>query len=263
MVLLVVALVIFKVTSSSSTSTTATGPVDTPAPASLVSLVTGVPASVAQTVGVPSSVTAPTVAKGQTALASGGKPEVLFIGGEFCPYCAAERWAIVMAMSKFGHFTNLQETTSSPWDTDPATATFSFHGASYSSDVVTFVPVEEESNDTNGIGTRHVLEHLTTAQSGLWSKYSSQFGVTQGFPFMDIGNKVFVLGPSYNPAILSGLDQSAIAAKLANPNDPVTQAIVGTANYLTAAVCSITQQQPSAVCSASAVTTAAKAMGLS
>ena len=37
-----------------------------------------------------------------TALTSNGKPEILYIGAEFCPYCAAERWAIAVALSRFG-----------------------------------------------------------------------------------------------------------------------------------------------------------------
>jgi len=58
-------------------------------------------------------------------------------------------------------------------------------------------------------------------------------------PFLDIGNSAFVMGPSFDANVLAGLDQDEIAAKLTNPNDPVTQDIVGTANYLTAAICSM------------------------
>lgn len=262
-VIVVVALIVLKVTGGSNSTTNSLAPTRTPAPASLISEVTGVPDSVFQTVGVPGSVNAPSLARNQPALTIDGKPGAIFIGGEFCPYCAAERWAMVIAFSKFGTFSNLQETTSSPWDTDPATATFSFYGAHYSSQYLTFQPVEEASNDTNGLGTRHILTPLTSTQSHLWSTYSSHFGISQGFPFLDIGNEVFVIGPSYNPAILSGLDQNAIAAKLSNAADPVTQSIIGTANYLIAGLCSITGQQPAAVCSAPGTTEAAKALGLS
>ena len=91
----------------------------------------------------------PTIKKGQPPLTISGKPGAVFIGGEFCPYCAAERWALIMAFCKFGTFTNLKETTSSPWDTDPSTATFSFYGATYSSPYLTFDTSEHESNDTS------------------------------------------------------------------------------------------------------------------
>ena len=264
-VLVVVALVVVKVATgsknNSANNTTATGP--TPAPAALVHQVTTVPDSVFAAVGVPSAIVAPKVAKGQTPLTADGKPEALFIGAEYCPYCAAERWSMIVAFSRFGTFSGLDITNSSQYDVDPATATFSFRNTSFTSSLLTFTMVENETNDTTGPGTRQVLQKTTTQQQNLWTKYSAQFGVQTGYPFLDIGNKVFVLGPAYNPQILSGLDQSSIAAKLANPNDPVTQAIIGEANYISAALCSVTGQQPAAVCSASGTTEAAKAIGLS
>ena len=52
-----------------------------------------------------------------------GKPEVLFIGAEYCPFCAAQRWAMVNALSRFGTFTGLTTTHSSSTDTDPNTPT--------------------------------------------------------------------------------------------------------------------------------------------
>ena len=60
------------------------------------------------------------------------------MGAEYCPYCAAERWALVMALSKFGTFTDLQGTTSSATDTNPSTPTFSFYGSTYTSKYLSF-----------------------------------------------------------------------------------------------------------------------------
>ncbi len=264
-VVVVVALVIVKVTGSSSPSVSNATPVLTAAsPSVLAQVEIGVGASVVHAVGLPSSLNPPSVDKGQPALTSGGKPEAFYIGGEFCPSCAAERWAIIMALSRFGSFTGLDETTSSPWDTPPAIHTFAFTSAKYQSNCLAFRPVEHETNDTgpNGAGRRFLLP-LTSQESSLWAKYAKHFGISQGFPFVDIGNKVFVLGASYDPSILRGLDQGQIAAKLKNAQDPVTQGIVGTANYLTAAICSITGNQPAPVCSTSIVTQAAQALGVS
>ncbi|MGD0320862.1 MAG: DUF929 family protein [Acidimicrobiales bacterium] len=269
-VVIVVALVILKATNSStnsstsssaspSTSLSTTGEIS--APTSLISEVTGVSSSVAQAVGLPSSVTPPSMLKGQQPLTLDGKPGAVYIGAEFCPYCAAERWAIVMAFSKFGTFSGLKETSSSRWDYAPSTATFSFYGASYSSSLLTFEPVEAEGNDTNGAGTRQPLQKLTPTQSNLWATYSARFGTAEGFPFLDIDNKVFVIGLSFDPTILAGLSHSAIAAKLQNPKDPVTQAIVGSSNYLTAAICSVTDHQPTSVCETTATVAAARALG--
>jgi hypothetical protein len=260
-VVVIVAFVVIKVTGGSNSKKLPPGtqaPVDVAASATVVKAVTSVPGSVAETVGLPSTSTvAPlTVKTSEPPLTISGKPGAVFIGGEFCPLCAAERWAVVMAFSKFGTFTNLKETTSSPWDSDPATATFSFLGTTYSSPYLTFSMSEHESNDTSGLGTRTTLEPLTKQESNLWAKYDNP----EGFPFLDIGNKYFVLNPSYNPAVLSGLDQQDIASKFKNPKDPVTQDIVGTSNYITAAICAVTGQKPASACSAPVVGKAARAL---
>ena len=36
-----------------------------------------------------------------TPLTSDGKPELLYLGAEYCPFCAAQRWAMVNALSRF------------------------------------------------------------------------------------------------------------------------------------------------------------------
>ena len=261
-IVVVLVLVLVKVTTR-STATSGPGPVDTPAPAGLVAQVTGLPASVFDAVGVSSSVLAPSVITGESPLAQGAKPAALYIGAEYCPFCAGDRWATIVAFSRFGSFSGLQETTSSPWDAYPSTATFSFHGAQYRSDQIVFTTVEHEGNDTTRAGTRKPLEPLTRSQESLWSTYSARFGVPMGYPFLDIGNKVFVIGPAYDMTVLSGLDQATIAAKLTNPKDPVTRAVVGAANYLTAGICSVTGGRPESVCSSPGTTAAAKALKLS
>ena len=272
-VVVVVALVIVKVTSSSnSPSVSPTGaPIRSKAPPSLVAKLTGVSDSVLKVVGLPTAggnngtfLQLPKVLKGQPALNYDGKPGALYIGGEFCPYCGAERWALIVAFSRFGTFSNLSETTSSPWDADPFTPTFSFFGASYTSKYLTFRTIENESNDTgpNGAG-RNILTPLTSQETSTWTKYSSKFGVSQGFPFVDIGNKVFVTGPSYDPKVLAALNQNQVADKLGNPQDPITKDILGTANYLTAGICAMTGAQPSSVCSTPVVTQASHALKLS
>ena len=68
------------------------------------------------------------------------------------------------------------------------------------------------------------------------------------------GNKVVLKGPIYNPAVLAGKSWSQIAADLHNPSSTVTQNVVGAANYVTGAICKMTNNQPSDVCSSAAVT---------
>jgi O-succinylbenzoate synthase len=58
------------------------------------------------------------------------------------------------------------------------------------------------------------------------------------------------------------VSRATIAAGLSNATSPITQAIIASANYQTAAICAITKQQPGNVCTSAGVKAADKAMGL-
>ena len=76
-----------------------------------------------------------------------GKPLVVYVGAEYCPYCAAERWVMVMWLSRFGTFKNLSEIQSSSTDVCPNTDTFTFYKSSYSSPYIDFSPNEVEDRN--------------------------------------------------------------------------------------------------------------------
>ncbi len=187
-------------------------------------------------------------------LTSGGKPQVVYVGGEYCPYCAAERWALAAALSRFGTFSGLRLIHSSSTDVDPNTPTLSFYKSSYTSTYVTFSPTEAATV------TEKPLEPLTTLDKSLMSKYDAPPYVPStasgSFPFVDFGNKYVIDGASYDPALLAGLTWEQIGANLANPNSAAGKAIDATANQMTAAICKLTGNQPGAVCTSKAVTSA-------
>jgi Domain of unknown function (DUF929) len=173
------------------------------------------------------------------------KPLVVFVGAEYCPYCAAERWSMVMWLSRFGTFKNLSEIQSSSTDVFPNTDTFTFYKSSYSSPYIDFSGNELEDRN------QQPLQSMTAQISKIFTTYDQPPYTTQSgqFPFLDIGGLFSLYSTSYTPAVLANLSWSQIAAKLSNPNDPVTQDIVGNANILTAATCIATGDQPSSVCS--------------
>lgn len=241
---------------------------EVPAPAAMVNAVTSVPASVADAVGLPQAVFAPPKAlSGQPPLTEDGKPAVIYVGAEFCPYCAAERWAAVMALSRFGTFSHLGETHSSTSDVYPGTVTFSFYGSHYTSPYLVFDPTETETDIPAPGGGYTALQPLSGLAKRTFAKYDAPPFVPASsagsIPFYDFGDKVLVSGASYSPEVLQGLSAQQIAADLSNPSSPVSQSIVGTANYLTAGICSITSGQPSSVCQQPYVGKAARAMGVS
>lgn len=221
------------------------------APASIVNPVTSVSPQVIDTVGTgglqnPLVAVPPSVAGGT--LVTNGKPTIVYIGAEYCPYCAAERWSMIVALSRFGTFSHLHLTTSSSSDVYPNTPTFTFFGSSYTSAYLDFQAVEETTRDPNT-----PLQTLTAQQSKLLQTYDTQQYVgnlANGIPFIDFGNQYVVVSSGYSPQTLSGLTQQDIASKLSNPSDPVTRQIVGNANYLTAAICKLTNNQPGNVCTA-------------
>jgi Domain of unknown function (DUF929) len=189
----------------------------------------------------------------QPPLTSGGKPEMLYMGAEYCPYCAAERWSMVVALSRFGSFTGLGTTHSSSSDIYPNTSTYTFANANYTSKYLTFSHVEMETNIPDGNSGYTTLQTPTSAQDALLTKYDTATyypGLQQAgsIPFIDFGNKYLIIGSSYSPQVLAGKTWAQIAAALKTPSSPIAQAVDGTANYITAAICAMTNNQPASAC---------------
>lgn len=223
----------------------------TAADTSVLGRVTAVPAAVLDQVGA-GTISTPPSALSAPALTAGGKPRVLYVGAEYCPYCAAERWPVTVALSRFGTFTGLGQTASSPSDVYPSTATLSFHGATYTSSYLAFTGKELESNQVRG--DRYApLDTLDTADQKRVGTYNKGGGI----PFVDVGGKYSISGASYNPGVLKGLTHAQIAADLSQPTTAVGRAVDGTANVITAALCQLTGKKPAAVCSSAGVTAAA------
>jgi Domain of unknown function (DUF929) len=206
-----------------------------------------VPPNVLDQIGVPSDLSMPArLPNGTPAVTIDGKPTVVYIGAEYCPFCAAERWPMVVALSRFGTFSNLGTTTSSSSDVHPNTPTFTFHGASYTSPYLTFSHAETATRS----GAK--LETLTPEQGHLLSTYdvSSITGSDGGIPFVMIDNRYTWAGATYSPDVLAGKTFDEIANALSDPSNDVARAIDGTANQITAMICQITGGKPSDVCSA-------------
>jgi hypothetical protein len=172
---------------------------------------------------------------------------MLYIGAEFCPYCAAMRWSMAIALSRFGTLTALHGIHSSSTDTDPNTPTLTFYKSGYHSPYLAFTPVE---NQTVSHAT---LQKPTAAQNAVWAKYEPN-PQQRGYPFVAFSNKGALEGPLYDPGVLAGKSWSQVAAALKNPSSPIAQGVNGAANYVTAAICKMTNNQPANVCTSPAVT---------
>jgi Domain of unknown function (DUF929) len=253
--LLVGILVGVKLAGGSGKGSAAPAATAVPAPEAVTAAVTGVPAAVLDQIGTGTVTTPPSTIAGQPVLKEGDKPLVVYVGAEYCPYCAAERWAVVVALSRFGTFTNLGQTHSSSTDVYPNTATLSFHGASYTSDHLVFQGVETQSNQPSGNGYAP-LDTPTAQQQQLVQKFDAPPYVSSGssgaIPFLDLANQALVSGASFSPELLAGKTAEQIASALSNPSDPIAKAVGGTANALTTLLCKLTGDQPAAVCGSTA-----------
>lgn len=194
------------------------------------------------------------VSSSHATLTSNGKPEIVFVGAEFCPYCAAERWAMVMALSRFGTLSGLETmiSASSP-EVYPDTHTFSFRNVAYTSQYLVLSSTEMEDRNHNPLQSPTTQVAQIAQTYGLSPYQNNSTAGSVAFPFLDIANRFTLYQVQYLPSVLAGLTWKKIAADLSNASSPVTQAIVGGANYLTAAICLTTGNTPSSVCSSSTI----------
>ena len=220
--------------------------------------VTSVPAASLDTVGAGASDNPPKTIDAP-ALTKDGKPRVLYVGAEYCPYCATERWPLVVALSRFGTWNNLSASFSAPApEVNPNTATVSFHGATYSSQYVSFTGYETSTNkQTNGQWGK--LDTLEGEDLALFQKYNAPPYVQSSgaIPWINFGGTSIQAGASYNSAVILNKTQAEIATALADPTTDIAKGVNGAANVLTAQICKSTNQQPTAVCTAPGVVAAA------
>jgi len=237
-----------------------TEPAITPAPASLVSQLTGIPPSVYDQVGVDSTaitVTPPSAVSGKPPLTFAGRAGVFYYGAEFCAYCAADRWALLASLSRFGTFADLGLIRSTTAAAPPGIESFTLRTVDYTSRYVALGAVEHLT-DYNPTGAGFTqLEEPTPAEQLLLSAFH-----VESYPFIDFGNRFVTSGVSYSPTFLSGLTWTQIGSMLHEPAQPVTRAIVALSNYFSAATCDATAGRPASVCASRGVEDAARAMGL-
>jgi hypothetical protein len=228
-VAVVVALIVVSLTSGGSVASEAG------TPPGVAATVTSVPLMTLARMGTGQLATPLQRPGGETPLSIDGKPGVVFVSEESCPFCAAERWPLVIALSHFGSWSNLGATTSSAMDVYPNTSTFSFRDATYRSRVLTLRTTE--LTDNGG----HPLQPESDLDTQLLDRYDvppyvNSADQSGAVPFLDIDNQDILAGAQYDPQVLAGLSMRQIAAQLNDPASPVAKAIDGSADALIKAI---------------------------
>ena len=149
----------------------------------------------------------------------------------------------------------------------PGTPTFSFDGATYHSRYLTLAAVEEFGSVLSSTAPAGFppLQVPTATEAALLRRYDDGDGTGGGavLPFVDIDNRVVVTGAGigFSPGVLAGGSVSQVAGELADPTNAVSEAVLGAANVLTAALCAATGGHPGTVCRTSAVRAGAARLG--
>ena len=170
---------------------------------------------------------------------------MFFYGAEFAPYAAAERWPLVLALSRFGTFNQLGLMQSSATTAFANLSTFTFWNVSYSSRWLILESVERYSS-LNPTGARYLgLQTPDARQAAAIASYGTS---PTTFSLLDVANRYVLDGAAFTPGVLAGLSQDQIAGDLSMPASPLTQAVVSAANEITAAICSVDGDRPDAVC---------------
>jgi thiol-disulfide isomerase/thioredoxin len=214
-----------------------------PVPQSLLGLL-AVPSNLSNAIGAGAAQVGTITNVSGAAMRINGKPAVLYVGADYCPYCAVTRWALVVALLRFGNFTGLRYMTSSPSDLAPSSPTFTFYNSTYSSSYIDFVAVELAGNKPVN-GTYPTLQALNSTETAIMAKYDQGGGI----PFTDFANESVQRGSAYtDPTILDLGNWTAIAGGLHNSSSIYSIAIVGAADIYTAEICRIDGNQPAGVC---------------
>ena len=238
-VAVVVALIGVKLGSGS-----ASGAPRQPAPAAAITRLTTIPLSTLTAAAAKVSNLTAAQSLSDPPLTAGGKPEMLYIGAEFCPICATERWPMLVALSHFGTFANVSQTHSAVSDGD--IPTLSFYGSTYRSPYLTFTPVETTTNQPSGSYYK-TLETPTPAEMALWQAKQPQ---QQTFPFIDIGGKWLLQNAQYPPQALEGHSFNDITDSIGSNDNTIGVYVDASATVLTKDICAVTGQQPAATCRA-------------
>lgn len=183
-------------------------------------------------------------------LATDGKPGLLYVGADFCPYCAGERWGLVLTLLRFGKLSGVQYMLSTANDVYPNTPTLTFQHASYQSPYIAFQAVETADRAGHALMTPDKLQAKILGTFDMPPYVSAP----ESIPFVYIDGKYSLDQLLVTPGQLKGKNWQQIATALANPKSPLFRSVMPNVNQLTAALCHLDGGKPANVCTAPSVT---------
>ncbi|MCL4404732.1 MAG: DUF929 domain-containing protein [Candidatus Marsarchaeota archaeon] len=223
-----------------------------------------------------------------TAMASkpfivGGKPSVIYVGAISCVFCGENRWAMALALSRFGNFSNLYEGYSSFGDHDVPTIYWSNDnyttkesvgfGNYYHSNYINFISADYESPIVDGFEVQPISYFVSQAPNATYASAMSFMNSTndfEGTPFSLWGNVIaqgatgIVFGnttPSTATLPLTNETHAQVISQLKNFNDQFAWGEYAAADVYIAYLCPTLNNTPS-VCQLQGIKDLEKQMGL-
>jgi hypothetical protein len=157
-----------------------------------------------------------------------GKLFVFFMGAEYCPFSAAERWSIVRGLQKFGQWDGLKQTMSAARD-EPFLnlPTYDFTGATYSSSQIEFVARELKDREFKP------LQKLQKTEERLVRKFNPK----KEIPFLLVGGRFMQLGAGFTPKIFIGHTFRQTETELKKAESEIRKTIDAEGNIIAALLC--------------------------
>ena len=157
-----------------------------------------------------------------------GKLLMFFMGAEYCPYCAAARWAIVRSLQKFGQWDGLKQTISAARDQPFLNLpTYDFTKATYNSPYIEFVAREIKDRDFKP------LQKLLKTEEKLVRKHDPK----KEIPFLLIGGRFSQVGSGFPPKIFIGHTFRQTETELKKIESEIRKTIDEEANVISALLC--------------------------
>jgi hypothetical protein len=172
----------------------------------------------------------------------GDKVPIFFMGAQFCPYCGAERWALVSSLERFGSLTGFgKEASNDGIDGYKPVPTYDLRPAKYDSQYISFAGKEIYDHNSKP------LDQLSPAEKELVDRYDPG----GGWPFLVINGQYAQLGPGYSPGLVQSQAFDTLRGQLQRgEHNAATDAISKEAGVITRLICASTGGVPDGVCKA-------------
>jgi hypothetical protein len=213
-----------------------------------------------------------------------GKPSVVYIGATTCPYCGENRWAMALALSRFGNFTALYNGYSALQDGDvptlywvqanTTTASGVDFGNHYSSSLINFISAEYESPITGHFEIQPLSFFLSRAPNATYYKaiaFMNSTGKFEGTPFTLWGDSLVsgadavIIGnnatTAHNWQYIASMTHAQILNQLASFNDQFAWGEYAAADLYIAEICP-SINDTAQVCSLPAIKSIGQQLGL-